>query len=190
MNRITLAAIGGALLMYSPSIQAQASSAVSGFNDVPWSISAAELESMLGPAAHSEELELGITVYVYRDSVAGVASVAMYAVLDSLGMVKGQHAVELDPDQSCDEQYRKLRDYVKLTYPLLTPVENQDIQTRDDFCAAFREGKASWATQWRDPDTGTVVTVLLEPEAPVIKVIFESAQFIAWLQARQDSTAH
>ena len=188
MKKTTLAAFLVIAITHALPAQAQLPASASGFNDIPWGVSASELESQLGPAAHSEQLELGITVYAYRDSVAGAPSVAMYAVLDSLGMVKGQHAVTLDPDQSCDDQYTKLRDYVKLTYPLLTPVENQDVQSWDDFCTAYEKGEASWATQWRDPETGTVMTVLLEPEAPVIKVIFESAEFIAWLHARQDGT--
>jgi hypothetical protein len=185
MRTVRLAATAAALLLHASIGLGQVLETVSGFNDFPWGTSAAELQSTLGPAAHDETLEAGIRVYVYRDSVAGEESLAMYAVLDSLGMVKGQHTVRLDERVSCEVQYRSLRDHIKFLYPLLTPVENRENRSLADFCTALEEGAASWATQWKDPDTGSVVTVQLEAGAEAIKLIFESAQFIEWVAAIQ-----
>jgi hypothetical protein len=181
------AAVAGALLTVAAAApcQASASETISGFNGLAWGASYAEVEQALGPTPRSEVLESGITVLVFADSVAGENSVAMYAMLNSLGMVKGQHTVRLDPEADCVAVYRRLRDHVMLSYPLIKPAERLASDSSLGFCDAQRAGEASWVTQWEDERTGSVATVVLETGSDVIKVVYESAQFLDWLAARQ-----
>lgn len=157
---------------------------VDGFNGHPWGASRTEIEASSGRPERADVLDNGVTVLAFRDSLLDREAVTLYALVDGIGLVKGQHVARIDVDEGdCDEQYRAFRDHVTLLYPLLQPVENFEIPLEGDFCAAIEERTAVWATQWKDPSTGSVITVIVEEGSDLVKLIYESRAFLDWLGA-------
>ena len=162
--------------------QRTVSTSVDSFNGLFWGASAEEVEMRYGSAVQTDTLGNGIVVLAYRETVLDLPATTMYAVLPDKGLVKGQHAVKFDFEAGdCEGQYRRIRDDVAVTYPLITPVENANHPYDMDFCSALREGQGGWATQWSDPSTGSVITVIAHPGSDEVKLIYESALFLEWL---------
>jgi hypothetical protein len=185
--RPTSLAIGLVLLLLGalpdPALgQGEALTSVEGFNGIPWGAPASAIREKYGSPAQTDSLDNGIVVLAYREAVLDLPAATLYAVLPDRGLVKGQHMVNLDLEAGdCEGQYGRLRDHIKFTFPLLTPVENPDYPLHSDFCAAVRDGAGAWATQWIDRSTRSIITVIVERGSTEVKLIFESGLFLDWL---------
>jgi hypothetical protein len=168
--------------------QQGASTSIDGFDGLAWSSSRSDIQAKNGEPAQVDSLGVGIVVLAYRVELLGEPSVAYYALLGEEGLVKGQYVVKLKlAEGDCEAQYRVYRDHVTLTYPLIAPVENYDYPFTEDFCTALQNERGMWANQWEDPDNGSVVTVVVEEGTDEVKLIYESATFLNWLNAESPS---
>jgi hypothetical protein len=166
--------------------QERASSSIDGFNGMPWGSSDADIIAEFGEPSQVSSLDTGMRVLAYDTELLGDPAVSLYAILGDQGLIKGQHMVKLRPDKgNCEGQYGVYRDHVTLTYPLIAPIENYDYPFTEDFCTAIENGNGEWANQWTDPSSGSVVTVIVERGTDDVKLIYESATFIRWLDSRQ-----
>lgn len=163
--------------------QQKVSMSIDGFDGVEWGSPEADVLERLGEPAQIDSLENGIIVLAYRVDFIGEPAVAFFAFLGDEGMIKGQYIVKLKLDEgNCEGQYRVYRDHVTLTYPLIPPVENYDYPFTEDFCTALVNGRGTWANQWVDPKNGAVVTVIVQEGTDEVKLIYESATFLNWLE--------
>ena len=163
--------------------QQEVSTSIDGFNGIKWGSSEADIQGRFGEPAQIDSLGNGIVVLAYRVELLGEPAVAFYALLGDEGMIKGQHIVKMKLDEgNCEGQYRVYRDHVTLTYPLIRPVENYDYPFTEEFCTALQNGHGNWANQWADPDNGAVITVVVEEGTDEVKLIYESATFLNWLE--------
>jgi hypothetical protein len=172
--------------------QQAVSVAIEGFNGFPWGVSRTEIEAAFGEPDQADRMDNGVLVLAFRDSLLSREAVTLYALLEGRGLVKGQHMVRIDLEAGdCEGQYRVYRDYVTLRYPLIKPVESYEFPFSVDFCTAIADRTGGWATQWKDPSTGAVVTVVVEEGTEVVKLIYESGAFLEWLDpppsAEEDS---
>jgi hypothetical protein len=157
-------------------------SSIDGFNGVPWGASGEVIERKFGSPVQADTLENGIIVLAYRETLLDLPATALYALLQDRGLVKVQLLVDLDVAAGdCEGQYGRLRDYVKLSYPLIPPVESSSYPYHRDFCSAVREGAGEWATQWTDRSANSTITVIVERGTAAVKLIFESGLFRDWL---------
>lgn len=176
----------GSMAFGASSLTAQggALTSIDGFNGMPWGASAADIEAKFGEPAQVDTLDNGIIVLAYREDLLGEPALSLYAILGDRGLVKGQQIVKLKLEEgNCEAQYRVYRDYVTLTYPLIAPVENYDYPFTEDFCTAVQKQRGQWANQWADPKNGAVITVIVEKGTDEVKLIYESAVFLNWLDA-------
>lgn len=163
--------------------QGHASTSIDGFNGLPWGSSEADIRALYGEPANVDTLDNGIVVLAFREELLGEPAVAFYALLGEEGMIKGQHVAKLRLDEgNCEAQYRAYRDHVTLSYPLISPIENYDYPFTIDFCTALRDQNGWWANQWKDPSNGAVVTVIVQEGTDEVKLIYESATFLNWLE--------
>jgi hypothetical protein len=163
--------------------QQEVSMSIDGFNGIDWGSSEADVLERYGEPAQIDSLDNGIVVLAYRVNLLGEPAVAFYALLGDAGMIKGQYIVKLNLEAGdCENQYRVYRDHVTLTYPLIPPVENYDYPFTEDFCTALLNGRGTWANQWADPENGAVVTVIVQEGSDEVKLIYESATFLNWLE--------
>ena len=163
--------------------QQEVSMSIDGFNGIEWGSSEADVLARFGEPAQIDSLDNGIVVLAYRTDLLGEPAVAFYAFLGDAGMIKGQYIVKLHLDEGdCEGQYRVYRDHVTLTYPLIPPVENYDYPFTEDFCTSLLNGRGNWANQWADPENGAVVTVIVQEGTDEVKLIYESATFLNWLE--------
>lgn len=163
--------------------QRDVSMSVDGFNDIAWGSSEADIRARVGEPAVVDTLSNGIVVLAYRQDLLGEPAVAYYALLGEEGLVKGQYIVKLQLEEGdCEGQYRVYRDHVTLTYPLIPPVENYDYPFTEDFCTALQNERGTWANQWADPENGAVVTVIVQQGTDEVKLIYESATFLSWIE--------
>lgn len=171
----------GPLLAQEPA--EHAAEHVDGFAGFPWGTPYDSLVAALGAPARDERLREGIRVLVYRDSSDIRGALELFAILDSIGLVKGQRTIPFGADEDCTALYIRIRDRISLHFPLLMPRETSRNDTGGDFCAAVAAGSAGWFTRWADEDTGARVTVLIEPGQRRIDVIYESRAFLDWVAA-------
>lgn len=177
-----LAVLGAGILPAELAAQRTVKTSVDGFNGLPWGAPHQAIEDRFGSAVTTDTLDNGIIVLSYRETVLDLPATSLYAVVPDVGLVKGQHMVELDLEAGdCEGQYRRLRDHITFTFPLIAPVENTEYPFDLDFCEAVSEGVGVWATQWIDRSTSSVVTVIVEEGTDEVKLIFESEQFLDWL---------
>ena len=163
--------------------QQDVSMSIDAFNGVAWGSSETTIRARFGEPAVTDSLDNGIVVLVYRVDLLGEPSVAYYALLGEEGLVKGQYIVKLQLEEGdCEGQYRVYRDYVTLTYPLIPPVENYDYPFTEDFCTALQNDRGTWANQWTDPKNGAVATVIVQEGTDEVKLIYESATFLNWIE--------
>lgn len=178
---VCLAALGMGFFPARLTAQRKASTSIDGFNELPWGTTGRAIEDKYGTPVQTDTLGNGIIVLGYRDALLGLPTQTMYAVLPDRGLAKGQHSVKLDVEAGdCEDQYRRLRDHITFTYPLIAPDENADFPYDMDFCTAVTEGVGKWATQWIDRSTSSIVTVIVEEGSDEVKLIFESALFLEW----------
>lgn len=165
--------------------QGRALTSIDGFNGMAWGSTDSTIRAKFSEPAQVDSLENGIVVLAYRENLLGEPAVALFAVFGDHGLIKGQHIVKLKlEDGDCEAQYRLYRDHVTLTYPLIAPVENADFPFTEDFCTALQNGHGWWVTQWADPSNGSVATVIVQEGTDEVKLIYESATFLNWLDAK------
>ena len=163
--------------------QEHASTSIDGFHGMPWGTTETEILAQFGEPAHVDTLENGILVLAYRETLLDEPAVAFYAILADQGLVKGQYVAKLQLEEgNCEAQYRVYRDHVTLAYPLIVPVENYDYPFTEDFCTALQKGRGVWANQWTDTSNGSVITVIVPLGTDEVRLIYESATFINWLE--------
>lgn len=161
------------------------SKSIDAFNGFPWGTSESAIVEQLGPPLQADTLEQGILVLVYQDELAGIATVAMYAVFPDEGLVKGQHTVAFDDVNDCESTFRTLRTHVLLSYPMIVPVDQSRNDSMETFCEAVRAGLAEWISTWEDAETGARAMVVIESGRPRLSVIVESSTFIRWAENRE-----
>ncbi len=162
--------------------QRTVSTSIDGFNGVPWGAPQQSIEDRFGTPVQTDTVENGVIVLSYRETILDLPATTLYAILPEKGMVKGQHMIELDLEAGdCEGQYRRLRDHVMFTFPLIAPVENTEYPYDLDFCEAVSHGAGLWATQWIDRSTSSVATVIVEEGSDEVKMIFESGLFLEWI---------
>ena len=172
--------------------QGEVSMSVDEFNGFAWGTSESELYARLGAPVQADTLMGGMMVLAYRDSLEGSASVAMYAVLGEEGLVKGQHAIPFDELESaggCEAQFVKLRKYLLLKYPMITPEDRSRNDSPKAFCEAVLDGDAAWISTWIDPGTGARAMVVIDAGQPRLNVVFESARFLDWVESRESTSS-
>ncbi|MDP2483849.1 MAG: hypothetical protein Q8W45_11230 [Candidatus Palauibacterales bacterium] len=188
MNAGPIVVISATLLLLTGAsdlfAQRHASTSIDGFGGVPWGASSEDIVAKFGEPAQVDSLENGIVVLAYREDFLGEPAVAMFALLGDEGMIKGQHTLKLHLEEGdCEAQYRLYRDYVTLSYPLIPPVENYDYPFTEDFCTALQNRRGEWANQWVDRSNGSVVTVIVPRGTDEVRLIYESATFLSWLDS-------
>lgn len=174
-----------ALLAAASGVMAQerASTSIDGFHGMPWGTTEAEIRAQYGEPAQVDTLQNGILVLAYRETLLGEPAVTFYAILAHQGLVKGQYVVKLKLEEGdCEAQYRVYRDHVTLAYPLIVPVENYDFPFTEDFCTALQNRRGVWANQWTDTSNGSVITVIVPLGTDEVRLIYESATFLNWLE--------
>jgi len=165
--------------------QGRALTSIDGFNGMAWGSSDSAIRAKYSEPAQVDSLENGIVILTYRENLLGEPAVALFAVFGDHGLIKGQHIAKLKLEEGdCEAQYRVYRDHVTLTYPLISPVETADFPFAEDFCTALQNGHGWWVTQWTDPSNGSVATVIVQQGTDEVKLIYESAVFLNWLDAQ------
>ena len=106
--------------------------------------------------------------------------------------MKAQELVDLEATglagQACVEFVQRIHHDVDLRFPLIRPAERAKNNSPDAICEAAAEGLAYWYRQWRDEETGTVVTVGLGSGATQIELNYESLAFRDWVTASGGET--
>jgi hypothetical protein len=168
--------------------QQEVSLTVDGFNGFPWGTSADSLVEALGEPVQADTLDGRMLVLAYLDSLEATSTVAMYAVLEADGLVKGQHTISFDELLStgdCEEQFIRLRSYLLLKYPMIVPEDRSRNDSPKPFCEAVVDGDAAWLSTWNDSTTGARAMVVIDAGRPRLNVVFESARFIEWVESRE-----
>lgn len=153
---------------------------IEGFRGLAWGTPEADIVGLLGEPAERRELENGLRMLAYRDSLVGHPSLLLFGLLDGEGLVKAQEVIGVEPGDACLETIREIHRHVDLQYPLIRPQAQAKNNTRDTVCDAAPRGLAYWLRQWRDEETGSVVTVSLASGSDEIDLIYESGRFREW----------
>ena len=168
--------------------QERVSMTVDGFNGFRWGAPASAIFESLGEPARTDTLDGGMLVVAYRDSLEQSASVAMYAILEGDGLVKGQHSIsfeELSSTDECEAGFIRLRNYLLLKYPMIVPEDRSRNDSSKAFCEAVLDGDAAWISTWTDTTTGARAMVVIDAGQPRLNVVFESARFLEWVEQRE-----
>jgi hypothetical protein len=156
---------------------------IDGFRGLTWGASASEVTASLGAPVESRRVAGGLQMLAYRDTLAGRPSVVLLGLLDDEGLVKGQEVVPAGGGDECIEYIRAVHQAVNLRFPLIRPNEQAKNNSRDTICEAAAEGLAFWYRQWRDEETGSVVTVRLDSGSDEVNLVYESQAFRTWAQS-------
>ncbi|MCL7980168.1 MAG: hypothetical protein M8865_09735 [marine benthic group bacterium] len=185
---ISLAIVAAAAAPPVVVAQGEVSMSVDEFNGFAWGTPAPELYARLGAPLQADTLPGEMVVLAYRDSLEGSASVAMYAMLGEVGLVKGQHSIPFDEMEStggCEAQFVRLRKHLLLKYPMIVPEDRSRNNSPKAFCEAVLDGDAAWISTWLDPVSGARAMVVIDAGQPRLNVVFESAEFLAWVESRK-----
>jgi len=181
-------------LLWAPAVMAQqrVSMTVDGFNGFTWGTPLTAIVEALGEPVQADTLDGEMLVIAYRDKLEQSASVAMYAILQREGLVKGQHSISFDELSStgdCEAEFIRLRKYLLLKYPMIVPEDRSRNDSSKAFCAAVLDGDAAWISTWNDSSTGARAMVVIDAGKPRLNVVFESARFIEWVENREAGAA-
>lgn len=168
----------------APAQETGASMTIDGVGDLAWGTPAEEVRTRLGQSSGDEMLEAGLRMLAYEDSLSGRPSVLLLGFLGDQGLVKGQYVAAIDTSAACVEYIREVHRMVDRRYPLIRPTEEARNNSPDVICKAAAEGLAFWHRQWRDEESGAVVTVSLPSGSDRVHVTYESAVFRDWIRAR------
>ena len=177
--RLTALAI---LLPATAGAQQSVSLRIDEFEGFPWGTAQEAVLDSLGAPVQADTLEEGIVVLAFEGTIDDTASIAMFAFFPGQGLVKGQHSIPFDASVDCVALFRDMRHFLLLKYPMIVPVDRSRNDSSKGFCDAVPEGDAEWITSWEDSQTGARALVSIEARRPRLNVVFESADFIAWVE--------
>jgi hypothetical protein len=170
------------LLPATAGAQQGASLRIDGFEGFPWGTTEDVILDSLGTPVQADTLSGDVVVLAFLSAIDDTASIAMFAFFPGQGLVKGQHSILFDASIDCVALFRDMRHYLLLKYPMIVPVDRSRNDSSKGFCDAVPDGDAAWITSWEDSRTGARALVSIEAGRPRLNVVFESAEFIAWLE--------
>jgi hypothetical protein len=161
---------------------------ISGFRELAWGTSEAEIVRTYGEPFERRDLESGMRLLAYRSSLIGQPSVVLLGLLEDDGLVKAQEVIDVADGDACIETIRDIHHEIDLQYPLIRPREQARNNTSDVICDAAPRGQAYWHRQWIDAETGSMVTVSLSSGSEHVDLIYESGRFRDWVDPGADRT--
>jgi hypothetical protein len=170
------------LLPATAGAQQGASLRIDGFEGFPWGTTEDVILDSLGTPVQADTLSGDVVVLAFLSAIDDTASIAMFAFFPGQGLVKGQHSILFDASIDCVALFRDMRHYLLLKYPMIVPVDRSRNDSSKGFCDAVPDGDAAWITSWEDSRTGARALVSIEAGRPRLNVVFESAEFIAWVE--------
>lgn len=176
------------LLPATAGAQQGASLRIDGFEGFPWGTTEDVILDSLGTPVQADTLSGDVVVLAFLSAIDDTASIAMFAFFPGQGLVKGQHSILFDASIDCVALFRDMRHYLLLKYPMIVPVDRSRNDSSKGFCDAVPDGDAAWITSWEDSRTGARALVSIEAGRPRLNVVFESAEFIAWLEDAERAT--
>ena len=157
---------------------------IDGFRSLAWGTTETEIVELLGEPLERRQLDSGLRLLAYRDSLVGHPSLLLFGLLEGDGLAKAQEVIGVEPGDACIATIREIHHQVDLQYPLIRPRAQAKNNTPGTVCDAAPQGLAYWHRQWRDEETGSVVTVSLTSGSDEIDLIYESGRFREWTAAR------
>ena len=157
------------------------SNTISGFRELDWGTSEAEVVRTYGDPFERRDLESGLQMLAYRSSLVGLPSVVLLGLLADEGLVKAQEVIDVAEGDACIETIRDIHAEIDLQYPLIRPKEQAKNNTPDVICEAAPRGLAYWNRQWTDTETGSTITVSLASGSGHVDLIYESGRFREWV---------
>jgi hypothetical protein len=170
------------LLPATADAQQSVSLRIDEFEGFSWGTAQEVILDSLGEPIQADTLEDNIVVLAFESAIDDTASIAMFAFFPGQGLVKGQHSILFDASIDCVALFRDMRHYLLLKYPMIVPVDRSRNDSSKGFCDAVPDGDAAWITSWEDSRTGARALVSIEAGRPRLNVVFESAEFIAWVE--------
>ncbi len=155
---------------------------IDGFEGFAWGASDTSVIARFGAPVQADTLEEGVVVLAFPSTIIDTASVALFAFLPGQGLVKGQHSIPFAPSDDCVGLIQALRRYLLLKYPMIVPEDRSRNDSNKNFCSAVVDGDAAWIASWKDTETGAQALVSVEAGRPRVDVVFESAEFLAWIE--------
>lgn len=196
------ACVFGALLALHPSpvaaqtegdepgvVMSEPSTEISSFRGIEWGTTEAELIESFGQPVEQRQLETGLELLAYRSELVGQPSLILFGLLQDEGLVKAQEVVDVPGGDACIDMIRSIHHQIDLQYPLIRPSEQAKNNTPDAICEAAPAGSAYWHRQWRDEETGSVITVSLASGSDQVDVTYESRQFRDWVDPERAASA-
>ena len=166
------------------------STTISGFRELDWGTSEAEIVRSYGDPFERRDLENGLQMLAYRSSLVGQPSVVLLGFLADEGLVKAQEVIDVADGDACIETIRDIHAEIDLQYPLIRPKEQAKNNTPDVICEAAPRGMAYWHRQWTDAETGSIITVSLASGSEHVDLIYESGRFREWVDPNAAQTVN
>lgn len=166
------------------------STTISGFRELDWGTSEAEIVQSFGDPFERRELENGLRMLAYHSSLVGEPSVVLLGLLQDDGLVKAQEVIDVAEGDACIKTIRDIHAEIDLQYPLIRPKEQAKNNTPDVICEAAPRGLAFWHRQWTDAETGSTITVSLASGSEHVDLIYESGRFREWLDPNAPQTVN
>lgn len=155
---------------------------IDGFEGFAWGTPDTAVIERFGAPVQTDTLEQGVVVLAFAAEIIDTASVALFAFLPGQGLVKGQHSISFAPSDDCVGLFQALRRYLLLKYPMIVPEDRSRNDSNKSFCNSVLDGDAAWIATWKDAENGSQALVSIEAGRPRVDVVFESAEFLAWIE--------
>lgn len=169
--------------------RASPSNMISGFRELDWGTTEAEIVESYGDPFERRDLESGMQMLAYRSSLVGQPSVVLLGFLADDGLVKAQEVIDVAGGDACIDLVRDIHAEIDLQYPLIRPKEQAKNNTPDVICEAAPRGQAYWHRQWTD-ETGSTITVSLASGSEHVDLIYESRRFREWVDPNTPQTVN
>ena len=176
------------LLPATAGAQQSVSLRIDEFGGFSWGTAQEVILDSLGEPVQADTIDDDIVVLAFESTIDDTASIAMFAFFPGQGLVKGQHSIAFDASVDCVALFREMRHFLLLKYPMIVPVDRSRNDSSKGFCDAVAEGDAAWISSWEDSQTGARALVSIEAGHPRLNVVFESAEFIAWVEDAERAT--
>lgn len=164
---------------------------VTGFMEVPWGATRAQLVAKLGKPQSETPWPGGALSLVFpRRNVLDEPAEPRFVVTRD-GMVQGGYTVwVVEFPYRCQQVYRSYVDAVSTRFPGLKPKTQSDGVAPDapSFCVAAAEGRAGMQTEWSDPANGARITVSIWRGEQMVRVAYQSAAGRRWSRMTSDSS--
>ena len=182
-----LAAVAGPTVTGEAVAQERPSMTIDGYDGLSWGATIDDVVARHGQAIDDAMLETELRMLAFEDSLGARPSVLLVGFLEDHGMVKVQQVVEIDTSAACVDYIRDLHRAIDVRYPLIRPTEEARNNSPDVICKAAADGNAFWHRQWRDEETGAVVTVSLPSGSDRVQLTYESGVFREWIRALSEA---